>query len=173
MANIFFISDTHFGHANFLNFTNDEGQKIRPFSSVEEMDEFMVDQWNSAVKPHDHVWHLGDVALNKKAIATVGRCNGRKRLIRGNHDIFEMKDYAPFFEKFHGTYVIDKIVCTHIPINLECMGRYIANVHGHIHERDLGMPFVNVSVERTNYKPIALEDLKTRIDIYHGRLCKC
>ena len=47
MANIFFISDTHFGHAGILSFKREDGSPLRDFLSVEEMDEHMVERWNS------------------------------------------------------------------------------------------------------------------------------
>ena len=65
MKDIWLISDTHFGHENILSFRHGgpDGPLIRGnlFSSVEEMDECMIDQWNKYVKPGDKVYHLGDV----------------------------------------------------------------------------------------------------------------
>ena len=63
MSNIWLISDTHFGHENILNFIDSRtGLKVRPgFANVDEMDECMVENWNSVVKKGDKVWHLGDV----------------------------------------------------------------------------------------------------------------
>jgi len=87
--NTFIISDTHFSHENILTFNREDGQKVRPgFSSFEEMDEYIVNKWNSVVKPQDKVYHLGDVVMKKRYIDVVKRLNGRKRLIMGNHDIF-------------------------------------------------------------------------------------
>lgn len=82
MAEIFFISDTHFGHKNCLAYDN------RPFTSIEECDEAMIDRWNSAVGERDHVYHLGDVSWYnaKKTIEILDRLHGIKHLIAGNHD---------------------------------------------------------------------------------------
>lgn len=82
MANIYFCSDTHFGHANIIKYSN------RPFYSIEEMNESLINNWNSVVKPNDIVYHLGDFAFlpykNLKQIAR--RLNGIKHFIMGNHD---------------------------------------------------------------------------------------
>lgn len=79
---IWFTSDTHFGHKNIITYCN------RPFDSVDEMNEVMVDRWNDTVSPDDQVFHLGDVAMGKidQSIHHVSRLNGYKYLIPGNHD---------------------------------------------------------------------------------------
>ncbi|MCX2696224.1 metallophosphoesterase family protein [Ochrobactrum chromiisoli] len=78
-----YIADTHFGHEAILGLCN------RPFSSVNEMDDFLVDAWNSAVKQTDIVYHLGDFSFGGPAHAKAifRRLNGRKILILGNHDV--------------------------------------------------------------------------------------
>lgn len=162
MANIFFISDTHFGHANILNFLRPDGSKLRNFESVEAMDEFMIDRWNSVVRPQDKVYHLGDVAMRKDDIKTIARCNGHKRLVRGNHDDHDLKLYLPYFEEAYASRVLDKFIFTHIPIHPESISKKLrANVHGHTHaNRVQDQRYINVSVECIGYTPISLEDLK-------------
>ncbi len=49
MSNKFYISDWHYGHANVLAFDN------RPFKTIEEMDNALVERWNAVVKPGDTV----------------------------------------------------------------------------------------------------------------------
>jgi len=164
MANLFVISDTHFGHANILNFKQEDGSPVRSFSCVEEMDQHMVDRWNSVVRPQDHVYHLGDVAMRKQDIATVDRCNGHLRLVRGNHDIFPTKEYLKFFDEIYGVRVLDGMILSHIPIHPESLGRFKVNIHGHIHGSPAyGPRYFNVSVEAIDYTPVSLEDLKKRL----------
>lgn len=78
-----FTSDWHFGHRNIL--TLGEG---RPFDTLEEHDKTLIERHNAAVKPDDHVWVLGDVAMGKieESLARCARMNGRKFLVCGNHD---------------------------------------------------------------------------------------
>lgn len=82
MANVFFTSDHHFGHKLIIDFES------RPFIDVEQMNEAMIESWNSVVGPDDKVFHLGDFSfLNKEATrAIVRRLHGYKTLILGNHD---------------------------------------------------------------------------------------
>lgn len=77
-----FTSDTHFSHANIISLCD------RPFFSADQMNEVLIGNWNAVVSPSDVVFHLGDVALGKIAdsLPLVGRLNGHKILIPGNHD---------------------------------------------------------------------------------------
>ncbi len=78
---VFFTSDTHFNHVGAIRF--------RPqFTDYLEMNEYMIERWNSKVKPGDRVYHLGDFALGKveEGSALVKRLNGEKYLIIGNHE---------------------------------------------------------------------------------------
>lgn len=78
----FFTSDTHFGHERIITLSD------RPFRDAQHMNEALIQNWNDVVGPEDHVYHLGDVALGSFAdsIACVGRLNGIKHLVVGNHD---------------------------------------------------------------------------------------
>ena len=81
----FFTSDTHFGHKNMTN----EGKNYsnRPYDTIVQMDEAMIANWNSVVGQDDEVYHLGDFAMGKTPVPTIlGRLNGKKHLIWGNHD---------------------------------------------------------------------------------------
>ena len=98
MTKTFVIADTHFGHRNIITFKDSDGEIIRKFDTVEEHDEYLVERWNSVVGEFDRVYFLGDVAIKRIGLAKLERMNGKKVLIRGNHDIFKLKDYAEHFE---------------------------------------------------------------------------
>ena len=90
MTETFVVSDTHFGHAGVCRFLRDDGTKLRPWDTVEEMDEYMVEAWNNTVRPQDKVYHVGDVVMNRRCLKIMERLNGDKVLIKGNHDIFRL-----------------------------------------------------------------------------------
>jgi len=168
--NTWLISDTHFGHENILKFTRDDGTKLRDFSSVEEMDECMINNWNSVVNAKDRVYHLGDVVINRKALSTLSRLNGRKMLIKGNHDIFKADEYLEYFDDIKAYHVLDGLILSHVPIHPDSLGRFGCNIHGHLHYREVvdsngvaDLRYWNVSVERIGYTPISLEGLKHMI----------
>ena len=60
----------------------------RGFSSIEEHDETIIENWNKTVKPEDVIYLLGDAMLNDndKGIQCLNKLNGRILFIRGNHD---------------------------------------------------------------------------------------
>jgi calcineurin-like phosphoesterase family protein len=159
-VNRFVISDTHFGHTNsWEKFKLEDGSPLRPFTSTEEMDETMIERWNAKVKPGDTVYHLGDVVINQKSLHLVSRLNGRKILIRGNHDIFKDKQYRDVgFEQLHGVRVfVDKFILSHIPLHPECVtGRFRVNVHGHLHANKLKIldPKLKRVVDLNTFEPL-------------------
>ncbi len=167
MTAIYLISDTHFGHANILNFKRDDGTPMRPFANVEEMDFHMIERWNATVRPQDHVYHLGDVALKQQDLWKVTALNGHKRLVRGNHDIFKTKQYMQVgFEEVYGVRVINDLILSHIPLHPESVKPQWLNCHGHLHNnqpaKHLGPKYFNVSVEMIDYTPITIEEAKDR-----------
>ena len=89
--NIFLASDHHMNHANCLTFKKNDGTPLRPYSCVEEMNETLIDNHNSVVRPQDKIYMLGDVAMNKRGLEMVKRMNGTKILIKGNHDCLDNK----------------------------------------------------------------------------------
>lgn len=166
---VWLTSDTHFGHKNILAFLSPDGTPMRPFASVEEMDEIMVQRWNEVVKPSDHVYHLGDVAMKRPDLKTVKRLNGHKRLIFGNHDIYDYKSYTEVgFKKLMAYRVLNGYMFSHIPLHPASVGRFRANVHGHVHTNgDMGEGYLNICVEKTAYRPVSLEEIPSLIQGEH------
>ena len=157
MSRIFVISDTHFGHKNILEYE----AAARPFRTIEEHDEAIVERWNSVVKSGDIVYHLGDVAFGKQALKNVARLNGTKHLILGNHDSLPIQKYLDVFDSVHGSVILNKHVLTHIPVHpSQFRSRFRANIHGHLHSKTLeDERYVNVSAEHHNLTPVRIDKL--------------
>ena len=184
MPAIFLVSDTHFGHAGVCKFTRNDGvTKLRPWDNPEEMDEEMVKRWNETVRPNDKVYHLGDVVINRKALKTLGRLNGDKVLIRGNHDIFRDDEYRQYFRELRAYHVMNGMILSHIPIHVDSLGRFGTNIHGHLHaNRFMHLPtwriddtridprYHCVCVEQTDFRPILFEDVIKRIQAEGGEV---
>lgn len=171
-------SDHHFGHFNIIKYGE------RPFKDLKEMDEALVDQWNIYVKPEDHIYHLGDVTIERGGkvqqdafIRLIKRLNGHKRLIMGNHDHFPIKTYwEAGFEKVVGSgqWWGNGLILSHYPIHPDHIGyRALGNVHGHIHQNP-SPPivteksgkrhgYINVCVEVTNYHPVEVDEVLERM----------
>ena len=79
----YYIADLHFFHR-----TLNEQMDNRGFSSADEMNEYMIKQWNGKVRPQDEVVILGDFSMGKgtETNELLDRLNGIKYLIEGNHD---------------------------------------------------------------------------------------
>lgn len=161
-------SDLHFGHANIMKFCPQARARFN--NDVDYMNETMVTEWNSLVQSDDLVYILGDVAFlpAQKAVEYMKRCNGRKILVRGNHDRKLLNDpsFQRCFEEVHYyldiTYNGTKVVMFHYPIaEWDQMHRGSVHFHGHLHggtsgleeyrARDMGMDatgFIVIEMER-------------------------
>jgi len=174
MSATYFMSDPHLGHKNIITFKDNNGKLTRPFRTIEEMDETIISSVNSVVKPQDRLYILGDVVINRKNLPTIARLNGRKKLIKGNHDIFKLKDYTPYFDDIVAYRIYPKygLICTHMPIHPYLLeNRWKANVHGHTHQNDvvnsgnIDKRYVNICVEKTNYTPVSFDELLIMCDM--------
>lgn len=167
MSNTFLLSDPHLGHEGMLTFKRADGTPLRPFSSVDEMNETIIENYNKMVGPKDTIYFLGDIAINKRYLPLLHRFNGKKKLIPGNHDIFGLKSYVPYFDDIAGYKVFEKqrIICSHIPIAIESRARFRLNIHGHCHSQSLSDPFYyNVCVEQFDYYPVSYDDILKYMD---------
>lgn len=164
MVKIWLISDTHFGHENIYKFVSNDGvTRVRPrFEHARDADEYMCDLWSSMVKPQDHIYHLGDVAMNfAPRVSLIKSLPGHKRLILGNHDKGKMTEYiAAGFQKIMSYRFFDRtVILSHVPIHEKSLGGRV-NIHGHTHERPAyGPQYRNVCVEHTDYAPVELDKI--------------
>ena len=188
MPSVWLVSDTHFGHEKTCTvFKREDGSPLRPFSSAEEMDEFMIKAWNERVRPNDKVYHLGDVVISRKFLSVLSRLNGDKVLIRGNHDIFKLEDYTEHFRDVRGYHVMNGLILSHVPVHAESLARFGANIHGHLHanrvmkargvdaktgdilySNEIDPRYHCVCVEHTDFAPILFEDVLKRITAEGG-----
>jgi len=164
----FVTSDWHLGHSKMLDFLQPDGTALRPFSSIEEMHETLIERHNKLVHVKDRVYILGDVVIPRSALKLIDRFNGKKVLIAGNHDIYRIKDYLPYFEDVRGAFYRDTLIFTHIPVHpANLQGRYVGNVHGHLHchqiftdDGQVDRRFFNACLERNGFAPVPLDCIK-------------
>ena len=167
----FVISDEHWGHKGVTEFKTKDGRDLRPWSDPHVMVKDMIEYWNDTVAPEDVVWHLGDLAINRRFVGEVmPLLQGRHRLVGGNHDIFKLHDYTPWFEDIKGVAMLRDddgrvdIVLSHMPLHLDSITRFGANVHGHLHSNQVNDPhYLCVSVEQVDYRPIEVSEVRKRI----------
>ena len=165
---IWVISDTHFNHQNIIHFCK------RPYETAKEMNEKLVENWNSVVKPGDKVYHLGDVYMGggfarEDTMALLKSLNGKKRLVLGNHDNGKDQILQSCFEKIDMWRMFPEfgLHLTHVPVHESTLGegrfmeKKFLNVHGHIHDNESPSQHHQcVCVEHINYTPINIEELR-------------
>lgn len=182
-SGIFFTSDTHFGHSKIINYCK------RPFSSIEEHDKTLIQNWNNVVGQDDTVFHLGDFAYGNSQFVSniIKQLNGNIILIKGNHDLRNMNPtlYNMFSDAvYQARILIDKqtVYLNHFPflcfehgdINLY-KDNYSIQLFGHVHSGPLTssedtsrlnilLPTqYDVGVDNNNFTPISWIDVKNKI----------
>lgn len=170
---IFYTADLHFHYAPLLS--------SRPFRTVGEMDSTLIENWNKTVSPSDTVYLVGDVGYNGGYVPldALRLLNGRKHLIRGNHDTgFEDADRLyECFESVTDFNEIDDgdthIILCHYPILYRKRGYMI---HGHLHHnrgeeykilKDLPR-VLNAGVDVNFYRPVTLAELVENNRAYYA-----
>lgn len=160
----FVYSDPHFNSEKII------GYGERPFKSVTEMNRTLIANYNAVVGKHDICYWLGDVmydARKEKVSKLLSQLQGRKFLILGNHDRCHSVAWwmnAGFERAFANPVYLAEyfIMLSHEPLPEFGNLRPIVNYHGHIHIQDYEYPNheqnINVSVEKTNYKPVPLQN---------------
>lgn len=195
MSNRWFISDTHFGHANIIKYCD------RPFKDFEQMDEALIENWNNVVGEEDVIYHMGDVAMGKweRWEGIFNRLNGYKILVVGNHDRIFKGAGTKVQEKFAGYYHdwFDEVEDGHyvtlangVRVNLSHFpydgdhtdeDRYDEHrlfddgetplIHGHTHYKDVisfskkGTIQIHVGVDAHNFTPVSEQQVMDYIRV--------
>lgn len=172
---IYFTADLHLGHKNIIRLAE------RPFSSLEEMDERLIANWNAKVKGNDTVYIIGDlICKSAQSEEYLSRLKGKKVLICGNHDEgwldkVESADYFVAVEK-----LIEQSFCGHMTtlchypmIEWRASRKGISKklgylIHGHIHKNKDKPEYyqlfrianaLNAGVDINNFEPVTFEEL--------------
>lgn len=169
MENLFLTSDHHFNHKNIIKYCN------RPFSSVEEMNEALIENWNKVVKPLDSVYYLGDFSFGsyEQTLPIFNRLNGVKTMVAiGNHDAGNVKrlpwnsqitkyTYLPYKAEHHylSHYPTDVMVEADVK---KFKPKYY--FHGHCHGTGgTHRNKLDVGVDCWNYAPVNIDTLIQKI----------
>lgn len=162
MSNVWFSADTHFNHFKIIEYTN------RPFKTVEEMNETIIANWNSRVKPEDTVILNGDFCFKNdgtiKAIDWEKRLNGKIVFIKGNHD--NNNSCSAIIENMVIKYGGKQLFIVHDPAN--CNLNYDINLTAHVHEKwkvkeAKSFPkksiLINIGVDVWNFMPVTINQI--------------
>ena len=165
----FFTADPHFTHEAIIRHCK------RPFSSVCEMDETILQNLALAVRRSDDLWIIGDFAHGQgttdesRLRAIFDRIPGRKHLVKGNHDlkVKAVLDLGWTSVHDHMAEVRQdktRLVMCHYPMLTwdGARGRSY-QLFGHVHNNWAGMgKSVNVGVDLWDFKPVTLRDIEKR-----------
>jgi calcineurin-like phosphoesterase family protein len=161
MKDVWITSDHHLGHKKSVGWD-------RPFRSLGEMHQVMIERWNDCVGSDDVVWHLGDFAWYARTMDSLTpKLNGEKFLILGNHDTFNLGRYERYFNEVHeGPVVLDidgvKLSLSHKP---EDGLSDLYRVHGHVHHEWKVKPgHLNVGVDVWDYRPVHLSEIVSHMN---------
>ena len=166
---IFFTADTHFGHKNILKLCN------RPFKTIEEMNETLIENWNHRVSGMDTVYIVGDMFFRcLDAEAILRRLKGKKRLIVGNHDSSWMNkvDLNRYFVSVDRLLEISDgkhaLTLCHYPLLTWNHAKKSYMIHGHIHADTSADYFplicnrsnvLNAGVDINGFMPVSFDEL--------------
>ena len=169
----YYTSDLHFDYQGVLD--GRPGQSGRPFASLEQMNETIIDRFNEKLNKDDILIILGDVSCYKINPAKyLKRIRGRKILIVGNHDREPLshKSFRECFVDIRETEIIkdgdEKIFLCHYPMaEWDGMFKGIWHFYGHVHNSTIGAgalmryypKAVNVSVDANDYYPMTANEL--------------
>lgn len=162
---LWFTADTHFYHRNIIDYCN------RPYATVQEMNEDIVNRWNNSVSSADTVYFIGDFGLGpaSKLGDIRQRLNGKITLIKGNHDrsisdkrwkndvgMDDVVDWAD----------LDEFKLMHLPYKEDDKEFFQINKEkwllcGHVHTKwRIKERQFNVGMDVNGFKPISINEIR-------------
>lgn len=179
MQDVYFSSDWHLFHKNIIEFSK------RPFSSVEEMNEVLIENWNERVKKNDTAYFIGDFSFGSKQQTSdaIDRLNGQIHFIRGNHDKItdSLKDKFVTYSDYKKIKVNDQsiILCHYAFRVFDGSHRGAWNLYGHSHGSlpdDSHALAIDVGVDCHNFYPVSFDEVAAIMETksykpidHHGR----
>lgn len=177
----YYIADMHLGHENCIEMCK------RPFSSIQEMDNTLIDNWNKVVHNNDEVYIIGDMIyrLASDPIEYLERLKGKKHLILGNHDNYWVQNERDnnlirsnklskeVLEKYFVEITRLAVINTghglaslcHYPM-MYFEGKYLIHGHTHANSRKEFWQYIknnpymlNAGVDINGYKPVTFDEL--------------
>lgn len=131
-------SDLHYSHRNIIRYSPD----TRKFKDIDDMNESLINEWNSKVGQDDTIYHLGDFAFAGKSVKReiLDQLNGNKVFILGNHDGAGevLSDYGVIHYYLKKHFIVDsknvKVIMFHYPIaSWDSVHHGSILLHGHTH----------------------------------------
>jgi len=168
----YLTADTHFGHRKMIE------AGTRKFSSVEEMNQLLVRNWNATVNEKDVVWVIGDFAFNmteREVSEIFHSLKGRLRLVLGNHDYDNTGEVKAAIARLPWERIVaraeikhagQRIILDHyagMVWSADHHGSYLA--YGHSHGKLQGLPgSIDVGVDKQGYRPISADEFVRQAD---------
>jgi calcineurin-like phosphoesterase family protein len=157
---VFFTADCHFGHKNIINYCN------RPFKSIEEMDETLINNWNNKVSNNDVIYHIGDFCFGN-AKNYIEKLNGEKHFLLGDHDkpLHNINKNSAIIHKemiLKLTIEEVKLILCHWCMRVWPLSHYnsihlFGHSHGSLEARGQSR---DVGVDNNNFSPLSINDIK-------------
>lgn len=189
-SEVFFTSDLHFRHGNIIKYCK------RPFETVQDQTEKLIENWNKTVPDTATVFILGDFAFATKNQwrGFLNRLTGKKYLILGNHDRHEDIPTEMFEDVVDLAKVSIKIndhewktfILSHRPILCwEGSNDGSIMLYGHVHtctnpevDETIDSELVklmpknswDVGVDNNDYHPVSLHEVLEKIDNKYGTI---
>lgn len=182
-----FYADPHFGHEKIIEYEK------RPFSNVNEMNDSLITMYNQVVGETDTCIWVGDAFLTSydKSDEILSHLNGKKILVRGNHDgsISRMLklgfdivcenifvwicgksvriSHYPYWDSQSDKRQIEELGQDRIE---QLKQKYPQRrkgeilIHGHIHGgRRFFQNMINVGVDAWNYRPVRWSEVENEV----------